>query len=235
VFYIFLPIAANGGIEEGTSGSEVVNAGAWQKPLAHEVDECVDTVIGPLSGKTDDEMGLDEKRRWFKVCQKAREMGRESPFLDVMYVLGSIDEREIETPESRVIHVIQGFFIEVSRVEAVHGRQDYACAFKAFKDAVEKGDIEVQHVIFEINCFYAEFDALPYLFLNVRPRPPPVGYRWFPAKSALKGTAPRCEQKGIGPPADTIVSAANELSVWDEIDIPLCGYIGNVKPDAVFE
>ena len=93
-------------------------------------------------------------------------MGRERPFLSVVYVLGGIDEREIKPPESRIIHIVQSFFIEVSRVEAVHRGKDNTCTFEAFKDAIEKGNIEIEHVIFEINGFHTEFDALEYLFLN---------------------------------------------------------------------
>ena len=96
-------------------------------------------------------------------------MGREGPFLAMMYVLGGIDEREIEPPESRIVHIVQSFFIEVSRVEAVHRGKDNTGVFEAFEDAIEKRDIEIEHVIFEINCFYAEFDALAYLFLQYLP------------------------------------------------------------------
>ena len=101
--------------------------------------------------------------------------------------------------------------------------------------SIEKGDIEIEHVIFKINGLDAEFDALPYLFLNACQRPFPIGHRRFPAEGALKGTASRCEKKGIRSFADTIVSAVDEFSVGDEINIVLYGYIGDVQPGTVFE
>lgn len=157
-------------------------------------------------------MRFDHKRGCLEPIQDPEEIKRIRAPLGRVGSMRCIDHGKIEARKSSFVHLRQGAGIERLAVEAVHCGQRDTASFHDIKHTPEEGNIEVQHVILEVNGPDPHSCDLVHLIFDAFQRPPAIRDERLAAKTAVERAAPRGEKECVRVFADTVIFDRQEIS-----------------------